>query len=157
MDNHLVYVIEAEKPTIKRWVVNIMAKKTLAFLLSCVLLSMVIMPALASPIITPFYTNTVSLSGTLSFSGAKATCTSTVIGRSGTSGITLTLNLERKNANGTYTLVKSWSTTTTEEYAIMSKDYYVSTGYTYRLTSIANVTRNGTTETVTGSTEEYCY
>jgi len=100
--------------------------------------------------IQPMWANTSSVSVGLSFSGTQANCSTIIQGAAGTSKITATIRLERKTGTNSYTTVKTWSNeSTTSARLIFADSYTVSTGYTYRLTVTANVTRNGTTETVT--------
>jgi len=86
----------------------------------------------------------------LSIDGSKAVCGALVIGKVSIIKITGTVVLSKKNANGTYTSVKSWSgLETTGNMLILDKVYYVSTGYTYRLTITSTVYNNGIGETLT--------
>lgn len=92
-------------------------------------------------IITPFWTNTSSVTVSISFSG--------------TTKITADFVLERKNSNGTYTVVKTFPTKTTNSASLRFSDTAtITTGYTYRLSLSATVTRNGTNETVSGWVEK---
>ncbi len=93
--------------------------------------------------------NTASVSVSLSFDGSEALCGACVIGVTGTSEITGTAVLARKNSNGTYTTVKTWSNLSAEDdILVFDGSWYVTTGYTYRLTFTTTVYRNGTGETV---------
>lgn len=102
------------------------------------------------------WTNTTSVDVNLSFDGSKGICGACVIGRVNTTKITGTVKLDRKNPNGTYTNVKNWTDLkATGNKLIFDKTYYVSKGYTYRLTINATVYRNGSGEAVSGSFEAY--
>lgn len=102
------------------------------------------------------WSNTSSIDINLSFNGSKAICGACVQGWSDASNITGTAVLSRKNSNGTYTTVKKWSNLkTTSNRLIFDNSYYVSRGYTYRLTITATVYRNGNGETVSGYFEAY--
>lgn len=102
------------------------------------------------------WNNTTSVDVNLSFNGSKGICGACVIGRVNTSRITGNVILSRKNSNGTYTNVKEWiGLQATGNKLIFDKSYYVTKGYTYRLTINATVYRNGSGETVTGSFEAY--
>jgi hypothetical protein len=102
------------------------------------------------------WTNTTSVDVNLAFDGSKGNCGACVIGRSDTTEITGTVILAQKNSNGTYSNVKKWTDLkATGNKLIFDKTYYVSKGYTYRLTITATVYRNGSGETVTGSFEAY--
>lgn len=103
-----------------------------------------------------FWTHTTSVSVSLSIAGGKASCGATVIGKSGTTKITGTAELALKNSDGTYTVVKEWSgLEAAGDTLIFDGTYYVSTGYTYKLTITATVYRNGGSETVSGSFSAY--
>lgn len=66
-------------------------------------------------------------------------------------------SLIKKNSDSTYTAVKTWNglEAATGNMLIFDSTYYVTTGYTYRLTITATVYRNGTGETVSGYFEAY--
>ena len=55
------------------------------------------------------WVNTDSVKADLSFDGGRGLCGAMVIGKSGTTRISSTVVLARKNTNGTYTTVKTWS------------------------------------------------
>lgn len=98
--------------------------------------------------IQPFWANTSGIDVTLSISGTTASCSAVVEGYSGTTKITADVTLERKATNGTYTTVKTWSNQSVSGTRLLfSETYTITSGYTYRLTVTAKVTRNGTTET----------
>lgn len=102
------------------------------------------------------WTNTDLVSVDLSFDGGRGVCGAYVLGKSETSQITATVVLARKNANGSLTPVKTWSgLSTTGDLLLFDGTYYVTTGYTYRLTITATVYRYGVGETVTGYYEVY--
>lgn len=106
--------------------------------------------------VSPQWTNTDVINLSLSFSGSKGSCGACVIGKTGTTEITGTVVLSRKNSDGTYTAVKTWNgLDATGNMLIFDSAYYVTTGYTYRLTITAKVYRNGTGETVSGYYEAY--
>jgi hypothetical protein len=104
--------------------------------------------------VVPFYLNTSSVSVNLTFSGANANCQGTIAGFSGTSMITATLSLYRVSANGSMTLLRSWSGGNASTLLTVSGTQAVSSGYTYRLSVSAQVTRNGTTENVSNYVEK---
>jgi len=104
------------------------------------------------------WTNTSSIDINLSFEGSKAICGAIVIGKVGVNEIRAKVTLERKNSDGTYTVVKTWDNLYSDKsYLIFDKIYYVSTGYTYRLAITATVYRDGYGETVYGDFEAHCY
>ncbi len=131
-------------------------RKSIAMMLVFVLIISIGASALAAGV-SPKYVNTSDVQATLSFSGTTANCMANITGLSGTTKISASMTLERKNTNGTYTLLKTWSTesTNSDEFS-MSKAYAVTKGYTYRLTVSGNVTRNGTTEPVSAWVENVC-
>lgn len=95
--------------------------------------------------------NTALIDVTLSFDGSKAICGACVIGKVGVTEIAGKVTLEQKKSDGTYATVKTWDNLYADDY-ILTFDgaYYVSKGYTYRLTITATVYRNGVSETVSG-------
>ena len=107
--------------------------------------------------ISILWENTTLIDMNLSFDGGKAICGILVLGRPNTSQITATAKLERKNSNGTYTEEKTWTGLfAAGDMLLVDKSYYVSKGYTYRLSITATVYRYGFGETVSGSYENYC-
>ncbi len=82
------------------------------------------------------WVNTASISMSLSFDGSEALCGACVIGVTGTTEIIGTAMLARKNLNGTYTTVKTWSNlSATDDILVFDDSWYVTTGYTYDLPS----------------------
>lgn len=101
------------------------------------------------PAVQPFWENTSSVSPTLSFTGTTANVGGVVRGFSGTTRITATVTLARRNANGSFATVKTWSDLSANGATLaFSNTHTVTRGHTYRVTISANVTRNGTTEAV---------
>lgn len=134
-------------------------KKVLAAILSvCVMLSITVVPVSAVEQgiigIQPLWTNTNSINLALSYSGSTATWSGVIQGQPGTTKIEATFTLAKKNTNGTYTNLKSW-TASSSNFLLSATNTYssVSSGTTYRITVTSKVTRNGTTETVTTSHE----
>jgi len=106
--------------------------------------------------VSPNWTNTTSVNVNLSFSGGRGSCGAYVIGKSGTTQITGTVVLARKNSNGTYTAIKTWSgLKATGNILTFDETYYVTTEYTYRLTMTATVYLSGSGETVSSYFEAY--
>ena len=106
--------------------------------------------------VSPYWTNTTSVNTNLSFNGGMGTCGAYVIGKSGTTQITGTAVLARKNSNGMYTTIKTWSgLKATGNILTFDETYYVTTGYTYRLTMTATVYLSGSGETVSSYFEAY--
>lgn len=108
-------------------------------------------------IITPYWQNTDIVDARLSFSGNKAITYARVLGKAGVTKITATVTLQRKNASGTLTTVKTWSGL--EELGdelVFNDSYYVTSGYTYRLTISAKVYKGSSYESVSLYDERYC-
>jgi hypothetical protein len=102
------------------------------------------------------WTNIASIITCLSFSNGKGTLSGEVIGHPGTTQITAYATLKRQNIDNTYTTVASWNDlSTNSDLLIFSQTYYVSRGYTYKLTLTGTVYRNGTSETASCSTIVY--
>ncbi|MDR2648156.1 MAG: hypothetical protein LBB94_00320 [Clostridiales bacterium] len=106
--------------------------------------------------IEPYWMNIVGLNTYLSFNNGCGSLGASVIGQTGTTQITGYAVLERFNSNGTYTQIASWNNlSATGNLLDFSKTYYVTRGYTYRLSFTATVYRNGTGETATGCISRY--
>jgi hypothetical protein len=134
-------------------------KILIALALVAMMLSTVTAFAAESPseiiAIQPFWTNTSNVNVVLSISGTTANCSAIVEGYSGTTKIVADVTLERKAANGTYTTVKTWTNQSANGSRLLfDESYSVTSGYTYRLTVSAKVTRNGTTETASNWVEK---
>jgi hypothetical protein len=102
--------------------------------------------------IEPFSATTIDLG--ISYSATTATCTSLIRGQPNVNRIVATFTLSRINANGTATVVRTWSNVTSNTRTLTFSGTFspVSRGQTYRLDLVAAVsTTNGTTETVRGS------
>lgn len=122
---------------------------------SLMLLAIVLMPVQSSAAeIAPFYDNTSTVAALMSFSGNTASCTASVLGKSGTTSITGTMTLYRKVTGSTseYTRLTSWPISGSSYVSQNEKYSSATTGYTYYLTVSATVVRNGTSENVSAST-----
>ena len=128
-------------------------KRFIAVVLSLILSTMLGLTALAETVgIDPYWTNVASLDVGLSFTNGKGAIFGSVYGYNGTTKITANAVLECLNSNGTYTRIASWSNySSSTYYLLIDETYYVSRGYTYRLTITATVYINGVGETVSGS------
>jgi hypothetical protein len=103
--------------------------------------------------ITPYWSNVSAISQYLTFSGGNANCVTNIYGMSGTTKIVATFILQRVNAGGSLTTIATWSNITANSDILpWSGSYPVTSGYTYRLTVNAAVTK-GTTENVSTYTE----
>lgn len=108
-------------------------KRVLCLLLAAVLLTSGI-SAFASDV-APYYTGTSSISSSLSISTAgKATCTGSIrLYSSYTANMTVKL---QRYTNGYWSTVQSWSGSGV---STISKSYYVTSGYYYRVVTAASV------------------
>ena len=105
--------------------------------------------------ITPYWTNTSSISCNLTFSGKTATCTGNINGYSGAT-ISGTLTLYKKNGSS-WDYITSWDKSSTIASLNMSEKYTVNSAGTYKVILTGKVTRNGTTENVSiTSSEKTC-
>ena len=103
--------------------------------------------------VSPQWTNINDIQLDLYFENGEAGCSGIITGASGTSSITATFKLERKNSSG-WSLEKSWKKNSDDESLSFYGTEDVSRGYTYRLTVTTNVTRNGVTETASTWVED---
>jgi hypothetical protein len=97
--------------------------------------------------IVPYWVNAISISAAINPSGNLADCEVKINALSG-STIEADICLYKVNSNGSLTLKKSWLDQTSGSYFDFDEDCTVESGSTYRLTVYAQVTRNGTTETI---------
>lgn len=109
-------------------------KRTLCLVLALLLTMLSVVPVMAAesePSVTPRYSHIAQIYsglsiGTLGISACQASC----YAESGDS-VVLTAKLQRYNGSN-WTTVKTWSATG-DNYASISKNYAVYSGYTYRL------------------------
>lgn len=100
--------------------------------------------------IAPYYTNIDSMSANISYSGNTATCSVTVDGKPGASKITITMSIQRLESDGTYTTLHTWAAdSANSDTHDTSKTRSVVRGQRYRTSAVVSVTRSGTTETKT--------
>lgn len=113
-----------------------MKQKVLSLFLA---LSMTFVLAGTAFAVSPRWDNTDYVNPTLTFSGSTATCEVTIIGKSGTSKIVATVELQIQNSSGNYIRSASWSSRTVydEVFTFSEKAYNRPTG-NYRL--IVNAT-----------------
>lgn len=96
-----------------------------------------------------FYTNISSIDISISYGGSVATCSADVVGMAGTGSISITLSIQRKESNGSYTTLKTWDEESMNDDAFyLSKTYAVERGKNYRTYAEVKVMRNGNTEAV---------
>jgi hypothetical protein len=106
--------------------------------------------------IDPYWANTDVLNVMLSFNNGQGALSGAVYGKPAATSITATAVLERLNTNGTYSTVYTWNNlSATGNTLLFSTTYYVTQGYTYRLTITATVYMNGVGETVSGYQSAY--
>lgn len=95
--------------------------------------------------IEPLWTNIIEIALDLSFSGNTAYCGVTVIAVPAATHITATIQLARRNANGTYTTIRTWNDSTSG--AILAFcDFHrpvTTVGNTYRLSVTVAAMANG--------------
>jgi hypothetical protein len=125
-------------------------RRILPLLVALAILSATVPAAYAATFPGPNnWSNADSVSLDLNFSNGSALCNGKITGAPGTSYISATFTLERKPSGGTYSSYHTWSQTSTNSGTLRwSGSCSVSKGYTYKLSVTANVTRGGTTETV---------
>lgn len=100
--------------------------------------------------IAPYYAHIDSLSAGISYNGNTANCWVNVIGKTGTSKISITMSIQRLESNGDYTTLHTWPVdSANSDIHSTSKTRAVVRGEYYRTSASVTVTRNGTTETTT--------
>lgn len=101
-------------------------------------------------VISPQWDNVNDITLDMYYENGKANCSGKIRALSGTTKISATFKLERKTSTG-WKFEKSWSKSVSTSTLSFYETYAVPSGYTYRLSVTADVTRNGLTETVTSS------
>ena len=104
-------------------------------------------------VIDPLWDNAATISLDMTFSNGTITSTGRVNGKNGTTAISATFVLARRNANGTFTEVDKWSAKNGSIAMLLSTSRSTrnQSAGTYRLSVTASVTRNGKVETVSGN------
>ena len=123
-----------------------MKKRILATLLClCIVIG-----AIGVPIAQAKWSNTQTVSLAMSLSGNTLTSEGTVVGKSGTTDISVTYTLE-KLVNNKYTYVDSWTANSSSIYLGKTNYTYNCTSGTYKLTVIGTVTKGGVVEDIENS------
>jgi hypothetical protein len=86
-------------------------------------------------------------------SGSKIVCKATIEGKSGTTHIEADLRLYKKTTSGSWSLVQSWLDRSVDGDYLQISESYTPTSGTYKLEVEGEVTRNGTTESVSNDVE----
>lgn len=95
------------------------------------------------------WTNADVVDVSLSVKGSTALCEARIVGKPGTEKITATAVLARRNSNGSYTTVKTWSNLSASGDSLyFDETYHVLSGYGYRLTVDVTVYRKGNYERI---------
>jgi hypothetical protein len=135
-------------------------KKIAAVLLSVIMLAQSPSVVFGKQTTGPsFWINTSSVRVSLSFNNdGRGSMSGTVIGDNGVTSIIVDAVLERLTPYGTYSHVRTWNDIVgTSDIWLWGTNYYVTQGHMYRFTLYATVTRNGVSETVTGSKSAYAW
>ena len=126
-------------------------------------LALVLILALTIPVFAagggsanPQYNNVSSASVSLTFSGSYAMCSAKIVGLSGSSISGAQVYLDRVYSDGSTSRVATWNNPPISGTRLTFSDSrYVISGYTYRLTMEATVTRNGVSEPINLSMDSY--
>jgi hypothetical protein len=110
-------------------------------------------PALAGAGISPMFINVMRVDLGLTFSGTTANCSGVIEALPGTSEITATFTLQRRESNGTYTNIRHWVQGADGNVLRFSGTHPITTGHTYRLSMTARVIRNGVFEFISDRVE----
>lgn len=132
-----------------------MRKTFLSAIVSICLIFCVSVPAVAfasagDNLCQPQWANVSSIFLTMNYSGGAVNWTGEINGYSGTTKISATFTLEKRNSIGKYEYVDSWTASSTKTYLYKAASKTAAKG-TYRLNVTANVTGSSGTETVTDS------
>ncbi|MDR2590544.1 MAG: hypothetical protein LBC71_06130 [Oscillospiraceae bacterium] len=129
-------------------------RKTIAILMFVMILcspyTLAFKSVYSTPIaIQPYWANVHSVTVGLSFTGTTANCAARVQGHVGTTKIVADVILELWVGTNSYITIKTWNNIIVYGSTLtFSGVHNVARGFTYRLTINADVTRNGTTESV---------
>jgi len=135
-------------------------KSILAFLLVAAIFNGSVPSAFAaeSSANQPFilqWVNTAAIEMNLTFSNGNAMASCIISGQPSVTDISATYVLQRKNANGTYTNLITWSGRNSKSQDIIfDESYPVKSGYTYRFKASATLTAKGVSEQVSDSIEK---
>jgi hypothetical protein len=116
-------------------------------ILATILCLCIVIGAIGVPIAQAKWTNTQTITLGMSLNNGTITSEGTVVGKSGTTNISVTYTLE-KLVNNNYTYVDSWPASSTSIYLGKSNNTYNCTGGTYKLTVIGTVTKGGVVEDI---------
>lgn len=113
--------------------------------------------ALNNAIITPFYTYIISVYSNLSISsGVAAVSAQITANRNSTNKVYISMTLQRKNSSGSWSDVKSWSSTFNNYTGSLSKTHSISKG-TYRVKGSFTAYTSNRSETATLYSVEKTY
>lgn len=146
--------------------VSIAKKKSAVFLLAVllVLTSGTVVQArgnnstTTSGVMTPYYQYIAVVGASISIGSLGKAISNGYVDFDGDHDLTLTIELQRSTETG-WSEVKSWSESfTSGNYHSLEKDYYVTSGHTYRVVTTATI-RDGSTvlETGTSTSQEVTY
>lgn len=142
-----------------------MKKKIIILLLVMVLTSIFTMPVLANAwelndensVISPMYTYISTATARLYInSSGKATVETYLTGNSQVTSTKATINLQQYK-NGRWTTIETWNESSSIRILNFSTEYYVSSGYSYRVQSTVTAYsgQNSESTTLTSSSQSY--
>jgi hypothetical protein len=135
--------------------VNEMKKSLVAATVSLCLIFSMSVPAVAfasdgGSVYQPQWVNVSDILLTMDYSGGAVNWTSEITGYSGVTSISAAFTLEKKNTDGKYEYVDSWTASSAKTYLYKEASKTATHG-TYRLSVSATVKGSSGTETVTNS------
>jgi hypothetical protein len=126
-----------------------MRKRVIAVIVSLLILFMIPMQLVASEInkdspIGPMWTSIVDFANTFSISSSgEAIVNSQLHANSNINRVVLTTSIQQYK-NGSWTTIKSWSSTSYSSSGLIDQNWNLVSGYNYRLVSSGSVYENGT-------------
>jgi len=106
---------------------------------------------------TPLWANTSTITFNIKYASGTATCTSVIIGKTGTKSIKGVYTLQKKTSTG-YSNVTQWTVSTTGTVLTLSKTHAATIGNTYRLSLTATVvSSSNVSETITVASSDFKY
>lgn len=101
--------------------------------------------------IGPLWEDAGTITPYFSVSGGKAYCDATITGNNSTTKIVADISLQKRNSNGSYTTVKTWTASSSSKYLDVSNSYSISSG-TYKMVVTAKIYNGSSYQTISSST-----
>lgn len=101
--------------------------------------------------IGPLWDSGAKVQPSMSYSGGKVQCKASISGNSSITKIVADISLQKRNSNGSYTTIKTWSATSNTRALSFVESYTTGTG-TYKMVVTAKIYNGSSYETISNST-----